>query len=182
MNSSHTTRIGRVLGLAALLSLGSAAAQGDAQYLFLRTPSDAITARVTGSSVTSPEVQLTRDGKNLRGRALGRVVFLGLNGNEVGGTVGSQLARLNIEHEGDVTEARGNFAGNLTTLSISPESLTGTVGACSYDLKATENGDYQGSRSCGGPPQRPVVVSIPPSLTEQGPEMTLATLALLLGR
>ncbi|HEX8440960.1 MAG TPA: hypothetical protein VF697_38110, partial [Archangium sp.] len=75
----------------------------------------------------------------------------------------------------------GTFAGNLTHLRLSREELTGTVGPCGYDLKATEDGGYQGSRSCGGPPERPVVLAIPPALAQQGPAMTLATLALLLG-
>ena len=93
------------------------------------------------------DVQLSRDGQNLRGRAYGKTVSLSLQDNEVGGTVGSQLARLNLETKGDVTEAQGNFAGSLTRLHLGPEAPTGTVGRCSYDLKATKNGDYQGKFS-----------------------------------
>jgi hypothetical protein len=181
MNPLHNRRIGRALGTAALLTLGTAGAQGQDQYLTLRTPQAAITARVTGDSVVSPDIQVTSDGKNLRGRAFDQVVFLSLDEDRVSGTVGSQLARLNLENENGVTEARGTFAGNLTNLRISEEGLTGTVGRCGYDLKATEDGGYQGSRSCGGVPQRPVVLDIPPALAQQGPAMTLATLALLLG-
>ncbi len=181
MKTLHTRLIGRALGTAALLALGAAVAQEQAQYLTLRTPQAAITARVTENSVTSPDVQVSSDGKNLRGRAFGQVVFLSLDGDGVGGTVGSQLARLSVENENGVTEARGTFAGNLTHLRLSHEGLTGTVGLCGYNLKAAEDGSYQGSRSCGGPPERPVVLAIPPALAQQGPAMTLATLALLMG-
>lgn len=181
MKPSYARRIGGALGTAALLTLGTAAAQGDDQYLFLRTPSAAITARVTGDSVTGPDVQLSRDGKTLRGRAFGQTVFLGLNGQELGGTVGQELTRLSFENDDGVTQARGTFYGRLAELNISKEGLTGTVGACSYDLKTTEDGSYTGSRSCGGPPERPVVLSIPPALAKQGPAMTLATLGLILG-
>ncbi len=170
----------RALATAALFTLGTAGAQGQDQYLTLRTPQAAITARIDGNSVVSPDVQITSDGKNLRGRAFGQVVFLDLDDNGVSGTVGSQLARLNLTDDKGVTEARGTFAGNLTHLRLSQEGLTGNVGRCGYDLKATEDGGYQGSRSCGGPPERPVALAIPPALAQQGPAMTLATLALLL--
>ena len=164
-----------------LVALGTAGAQGKDQYLSLRTPGSAITARVTDDSVSGPDLQLSRDGKTLRGRAFGQTVFLGLNGKELGGTVGRELTRLSFEDEDGVTYVRGSFYGRLSELSISEESFTGTVGACSYDLKATEDGGYRGSRSCDGLPERPVVLAIPPALARQGPAMTLATLALILG-
>lgn len=181
MDSSYTQRIGRALGMAALLVLGTAAAKSEDQYLFLRTPDAAITARVTSDSVSGPDLQLSRDGKTLRGRAFGRTVFLGLNGQELGGTVGQELTRLSFEEKDGVTHARGSFYGRLAELNISDEELTGTVGACSYELRATRGGSYVGSRSCGGIPQRPVMLSIPPALAQQGTAMTLATLGLLLG-
>jgi hypothetical protein len=181
MNSSYLKRIGRALGAASLLAVGAAGAQGPDQYLYLRTPNNAVTARVTGDSVVGPDLLLARDHKTLRGRAYGRVVFLGLNGNEVGGTVGGALSRLSFENKGSVLEAQGSFAGNLARLTLSTTELSGTVGACSYELEATEDGGYRGSRSCGGLPERPVALAIPPALARQGPAMTLATLALILG-
>jgi len=167
--------------MAALLAAGRAAAQGEDQYLYLRTPNAAISARVTEDGVSGPDVQLSRDGKTLRGRVFGQTVFLGLNGQELGGTVGQELTRLSFENKDGVTQARGSFYGRLAELNISKEALTGTVGMCSYDLKATEDGGYSGSRSCGGPPERPVMLAIPPALAQQGTAMTLATLGLILG-
>ncbi|HEX5752700.1 MAG TPA: hypothetical protein VFZ09_41230 [Archangium sp.] len=167
--------------MTALLAMGTAAAQGWDQYLYLRTPNAAITARVTGDSISSPDLQLSRDGKTLRGRAFGQTVFLGLNGKELGGTVGRELTRLSFEDHDGVTHARGSFYGRVSELNISAEELTGTVGACSYDLKATKDGSYVGSRSCGGVPERPVILDIPPALAKQGTAMTLATLGLILG-
>jgi hypothetical protein len=181
MKPSYAKRIGRSLGAASLLALGVAEAQGPDQYLYLRTPGAALTARVTEESVVAPDLQLARDNKTLRGRAYGRTVFLGLNGHEVGGTVGSELTRLRFENKGNVLEAQGSFGGNPARLTLSDTELSGTVGSCSYDLKATEDGGYQGSRSCGGVPERPVILAIPPTLSRQGPAMTLATLALILG-
>ncbi|WP_160174479.1 hypothetical protein [Archangium violaceum] len=181
MSSSNTQRIGRALGMTALLAVGTATAQGGKQYLYLRTPNAAITARVTGDSVSGPDLQLSRDGKTLRGRAFGQTVFLGLNGQELGGTVGRELTRMSFEDDNGVTRARGSFYGRLSELNLSKEELTGTVGPCSYDLKATKDGSYVGSRSCGGAPERPVILDIPPALAKQGTGMTLATLGLILG-
>ncbi|WNG13845.1 hypothetical protein [Cystobacter fuscus] len=183
MKPSNRKTRGQVLGVAAAaLAWGTAAtAQPQEQYLTLRTPQSAITARITGDSITSADIQLTRQGQELRGRMFGRVVFLGLEADEVGGTVGDQLTRLHLQERDGVTQARGNFLGTLMNLSLGPQSLTGSVGRCGYNLKVTPEGTYQGSRSCGGTPQRPVVLSLPPALTQQGPAMTLTTLAILLG-
>ena len=95
--------------------------------------------------------------------------------------MGGQLTRLRLQEQDGVTQARGNFLGTLMNLSLGPQSLSGSVGRCGYDLKATPEGTYEGSRSCGGMPQRPVVLSLPSALTQQGPAMTLATLAIVLG-
>lgn len=180
MKSSYAKRIGRTLGVASLLTLGAAGAQEPDPYLSLRTPNAALAARVTGDSVVGPDLALTRDHKTLRGRAFGRVVFLGLNGDEVGGTVGGELSRLSFEDKGDVLEARGSFGGHLSRLTLGPTGLSGTVGPCSYELEALGEGDYRGSRSCGGVPERPVVLTLPPALSRQGPAMTLAILSLIL--
>lgn len=194
-------RIGHALGAAALLALGTAGAQGTEsapapvqtkpeqttpekakdQYLFLRTPTAAVTLKVAGNDITGPDIQLSRQGDALRGRAFGRVVFLNLDDQKLGGTVGSSLTRLTFENKGQDLDVRGTFGGKLTHLTIGPEALNGSVGRCGYQLKANADGDYVGSRSCGGIPQQPVTLDIPPALKEQGTPMTLATLALLLG-
>jgi hypothetical protein len=181
MTSSHTRRRGPVLALATLLALGTASAEGKEQYLYLRTSRSAHSARITSDSVSSPYLRLSRDGKTLRGRAFGRVVFLGLNGQELGGTVGRVLTRMSFEEVDGVLQARGSFYGRPAELNLSAESLTGTLGSCSYELTVTRDGDYQGTRSCGDRPARPLLLAIPPALARQGPAMTLATLALMLG-
>lgn len=176
-------RIRLALGAACLCALGTAATAASpdgAQYLSLRTPQSAVTVRVEDNHFTSPDLQLVRDGDSVRGRAFGRVVFLGLQKDEVGGTVGSSLTRLHISEKDGVTTVRGNFIGALSDFQFGPQGLTGTVGRCAYELKATPEGSYQGSRSCGGPPQRPVVLDIPPALVKQGTPMTLTALALVL--
>lgn len=176
-------RIRLALGVAALCAVQTAAAadKDGSEYLTLRTPQRAITLQVAGDNLTSPDIQLTHDRDSLRGRAFGRVVFLQLKPDEVGGTVGNSLTRLLITEKGNVTTVRGNFVGGLSDFQLSPQSLEGKVGPCSYDLKATEEGSYEGSRSCGGLPQLPVVLDIPPSLVQQGSALTLATVALVLG-
>jgi hypothetical protein len=183
MNPPSVKRIRLALGVATLCAVQTAVAadKDGTEYLTLRTPQRAITLQVAGDNLTSPDIQLTRDHDNLRGRALGRVVFLQLKPAEVGGTVGNSLTRLLITEKGNVTTVRGNFAGGLSDFQLSPQSLEGKVGPCSYDLKATADGSYEGSRSCGGPPQLPVVLDIPPSLAQQGSAMTLATVTLVLG-
>ena len=117
-------RMGRVLGMAALLALGASGARADNPYLSLRTPEGVIVARVSEARIVGPDIRVTRDVKTLRGRAFGQTVFLGLNGNEVGGTVGRNLSRLSFEHNGEVLEAEGAFYGNFARLSLSArESL-----------------------------------------------------------
>jgi hypothetical protein len=167
--------------MATLLTLGTASAEGKRQYVYLRTPRAAHTARVTADSVSSPYLRLSRDGKTLRGRAFGRVVFLGLNGQELGGTVGRELTRMSFEERDGILQARGSFYGYPAELTLGADFLTATIGVCSYELMLTRDGDYQGSRSCGGLAQRPILLAIPPALARQGPAMTLATLVLILG-
>jgi hypothetical protein len=183
MKPFRMKRTGRVLGMATLLALGATGARADNPYLSLRTPEGVIVARVTAERIIGPDIHVTRDVKTLRGRAFGQTVFLGLNGNEVGGTVGRNLSRLSFEHEGEVLEAEGAFYGNFTRLSLSARGLSGSVGVCSYELKAIGQGVYRGSRICGGPLERPtpVVLVVPHTLVGQGPAMTLAALVLLLG-
>ena len=183
MNPPTAKRIRLALGVAVLSAFGTAAAadKGTTEYLTLRTPQRAITLQVVGDNFTSPDIQLTRDHDSLRGRAFGRVVFLNLKPDEVGGTVGNSLTRLLISDQGDVTTIRGNFIGGLSDFQLDPRALTGKVGPCSYDLKATEDGSYVGSRSCGGPPQLPVALDIPPSLAKQGAATTLALVTIVLG-
>ncbi len=177
-------RMGRVLGIAALLALGAPGARADNPYLSVRTPEGVIVARVSDTRIVGPDIRVTRDLKTLRGRAFGQTVFLGLNGNEVGGTVGRNLSRLSFESDGEVLEAEGAFYGNFMRLSLSARGLSGSVGLCSYDLKAVGQGVYRGSRTCGGPMERPepVIVVVPYTLVGQGPAMTLAALMLFLGR
>ncbi len=175
-------RMGRVLGMAALLVLGASGARAANPYLSLRTPEGVIVARVSEARIVGPDIRVTRDVKTLRGRAFGQTVFLGLNGNEVGGTVGRNLSRLSFEHEGEVLKAEGAFYGNLARLSLSARGLSGSVGACSYELNAIGQGVYRGSRICGPLEQSvPVVLVVPHTLVGQGPAMTLAALMLLLG-
>lgn len=176
-------RIRLVLAGAALSVLGTAALASpsdEAEHLTLRTPQGAYTIRVDDTHLSSADLQLIRDADSVRGRAYGQVVFLGLKDQEVGGTVGSSLARLHLSERDGVTTARGNFGGSLSNFQLSREGLTGTVGRCAYALKATPEGSYQGSRSCGGIPERPVVLDIPSALARQGAPMTIAALALVL--
>ncbi len=179
-NVKRTVR--RALTLAAVLALGTATAKDEERpYLFLRTPQNAFTVQVTGKDINSADFQLTHDGKSLRGRAFDQVVFLSLGEDTVGGTVGSQLARLRLQDKDGTTQVKGNFMGSLVDFSVGPQGLTGVLGRCGYELKANANGLYEGSRSCGGIPQRPVLLSIPENLTQQGTPLTVATLAMLLG-
>ncbi len=175
-------RMSRALGMAAFVVLGASGARAANPYLSLRTPEGVIVARVSDARIVGPNIRITRDVKTLRGSAFGRTVFLGLNGNEVGGTVGRELSRLSFEHKGDVLEAEGAFYGNFTRLSLSAQGLSGMVGTCSYELKAIGQGVYRGSRTCGDPLERPtpVVLVVPYTLVGQGPAMTLAALMLFL--
>lgn len=177
-----TKRRSRAVAVGVLLGAGMALAAPEAQYLTLRTPQNAYTVQVTDRALTSADIQLSHVGTEVRGRMFDQVVFLDVAADRVTGTVGNRITRLNFrEKDEGVTEVQGNFLGRLTHLSLGPRAFTGYVGNCGYDLKVTPEGAYEGSRSCGGLPQRPVVLTLPQTLTQQGPAMTLLTLALMLG-
>ncbi len=168
------------LASAALLACGVAAAQeGNNSYLFLRTPGTTMSARVTSNDITGPDFQLFHSREALRGRAYGRVVSLEIEENQIGGLIGGLLVRMNLEKKDGVMHVQGTFAGQITRFQIGPEELKGRVGTCSYELKAS-NQRYEGWRSCGGMPEYPVYVEIPPTLTQSGTPTTMAALALLL--
>lgn len=180
----------RTLLLASLLAAGLASAQPSAQppqdsgpqYLYLRTPANAVTARVTPQGITSPEFQVNLSPNAVRGRAFGRPVDLSLNTdkNEITGIFGQGPVNLRLKDEGTYIEADGMFGGQISNLRLSNEELTGTVGRCSYQLRV-EGKQYQGSRSCGSGVESPVVVTIPPALTQSN-EQLIAALALLLAQ
>ncbi|XXF78585.1 hypothetical protein P2318_02160 [Myxococcaceae bacterium GXIMD 01537] len=171
----------RSLLAAGLLAGGVALAQ-EPGYLHLRTPGASVTARVSPTEITGPEFQLSHTPDFIRGRAYGRPVRLEIKDSEIGGLFGELPVRLKLEREDDgALKARGLFAGVPTRLELDAEELKGTVGVCSYELKAKDL-RYEGWRSCGGPPEFPVFVEVPPSLTRSGPATTLAAVALFLAQ
>ncbi len=167
------------LSSAGLLASGVASAQETGAYLFLRAPGTTVTARVTPTDITGPDFQLSHSREALRGRAYGRVVSLDIEKDGVGGLVGGLPVRLTLKEKDGALHAQGTFAGETTRFQIGPEELKGRVGTCSYELKATAQ-RYEGWRSCGGPPEYPVFVEIPPTLTQSGTPTTMAALGLLL--
>jgi hypothetical protein len=152
------------------------------QYLDLRTPGSAVTARVTPQGITSPELQLDVSPTTLRGRAFGRPVDLTLkqDQNSITGMYGMSPVNLRLKNNGVAIQANGMFAGQLSNLKLSKEELSGTVGRCSYQLKAKDQ-QYEGSRSCGFGLENPVSVSIPPALAQSN-EQVIAALSVLLAQ
>jgi len=169
------------LGASGLLLSGVALAE-EPGYLRLQTPGSSITARVTERDITGPDLQLSHSADAMRGRAYGRVVSLQIEDELIGGLLGSLPVRMKLEKAEDGgLKARGTFAGVSTNLEIGREELKGRVGNCSYELKAKEQ-RYEGWRSCGGTPEFPVFVEIPPSLARSGAPTTMAAVALLLAQ
>jgi hypothetical protein len=167
---------------AALLAGGVAFAQ-ESGNLHLRTPTSSVTARVAERDITGPDIQLSFAPDSMRGRAYGRAVNLQISDGLIGGLVGDQPVRLRLERDEDgELEARGTFAGTSMNLELDREELKGRVGNCAYELEATKEQRYEGWRSCGGPPEYPVFLEIPPSLARSGNATTLAAVALLLAQ
>ena len=165
-----------------LLAGAPALAAEPAQYLDLRTPNASLTARVTGSGLSSPDLQLGFTEDALRGRAFGRPVNVTLGDDRIGGIYRGGPVDIRLTETGDTLEARGSFGGQLTNIKLNPQGLTGTVGRCSYQLKAAPQADrYQGSRSCGYGVENPVTLSIPPAIAESD-EQLVATLSIVLGQ
>jgi len=167
---------------AGLLAGGVAVAQEGSGNLHLRTPTSSVTARVTESDITGPDLQLSHAPDAMRGRAYGRTVSLQIKDDLIGGLIGDQPVRLRLEKDEDgELEAKGTFAGTYMNLELDREELKGRVGNCAYELEAREQ-RYEGWRSCGGPPEYPVFLEIPPSLARSGNATTLAAIALLLAQ
>jgi hypothetical protein len=166
-----------MLGLLA----GAPALAQPTQYLDLRTPVTALTARVTESGLSSPQLQLGITDDALRGRAFGRTVNVTLKDDRIGGIYGAGPVNLKVTENGDTLEARGTFGGQITNFKVSPKELSGTVGRCSYELKASQEDRYQGWRSCGYGLENPVSLSIPPGLADDD-EQLMATLSIVLAQ
>lgn len=165
-----------------LLASAPALAEAPTQYLDLRTPATALTARVTRDGLSSPELQLGITEKEVRGRAYGEPIELSLKEGHVGGVYRGGPVDLRLKEEGTTLEARGSFGGQLTNFQVSPQGLTGTVGRCSYQLKASKEKDrYQGTRSCGAGIENPVFLSIPPAIAENDAKL-VATLSIVLAQ
>ncbi|ATB44867.1 hypothetical protein [Corallococcus macrosporus] len=165
---------------AALLAASAAWAE-PVQYLDLRTPRVALNARVTGQDVSSPDLQLGFSDEALRGRAFGLPLNLSFDAARIRGIYGSGPVDLRLTQEQGALRAKGTFGGQLTDFQVTPQTLKGDVGRCSYELKASEDGRYQGWRSCLAGLENPVSLSIPPALGNDDARL-VATLALILSR
>jgi len=165
----------------ALLTAGAAVAQPPVQYLDLRTPRVALNARVTDRDISSPDLQLGFGGDALRGRAFGRPINVTLDDARIRGIYGSGPVDLKMTQEEGALRAKGTFGGQLTDFRVTPQTFTGDVGRCSYQLTASEEGRYQGWRSCLAGLENPVSLSIPPAIGNDDARL-VATLALILSR
>ncbi|QSQ20942.1 hypothetical protein JY651_37845 [Pyxidicoccus parkwayensis] len=175
MKTSHLLLLGLLTGAPAL-------ADTPTQYLDLRTPAVALTARVTKEGLSSPELQLGLTENALRGRAFGQPIDVTLKEDHVGGIYRGGPVNLKLTEEGDTLQAKGSFGGQITNFKVSPESITGTVGRCSYQLKAAAEKDrYQGTRSCGFGIENPVNLSIPPAIAADDARL-VATLSIVLAQ
>jgi hypothetical protein len=175
MKTSRLLLLGLLAGTPAL-------AGSPTQYLDLRTPATALTARVTHEGLSSPELQLGLTEDTLRGRAFGGTVNVTLKEDHVGGIYRGGPVDLKLKEEGNALEARGSFGGQLTNFKVSPQAITGTVGRCSYQLKAAQEQDrYQGTRSCGFGIENPVTLSIPPAIAANDSRL-VATLSIVLAQ
>ncbi|QQR44958.1 hypothetical protein JKA73_02060 [Myxococcus xanthus] len=173
-------RTSRIFTVALFAAAGSAWAQ-PVQYLDLRTPRVALNARVTDRDLTSPDLQVGFSDGSLRGRAFGRPLNLTLDAARIRGIYGSGPVDLRMTQEEGALRAKGTFGGQLTDFQVTPQTFKGDVGRCSYQLKASEEGRYQGWRSCLAGLENPVSLSIPPAIGGDDARL-VATLALILSR
>lgn len=176
-----SARVVGSLAAAGVLAWGVALAEEDVDHLYLQTPGISISAKVTNTDITGPQLQLSHSPEAIRGRAYERPVNLQINDKVIGGLIGNLPVRLTLDEQPDFIGAKGTFAGIYTDLKIGRDGLTGRVGNCSYELKAKVE-RYEGWRSCGGPPEYPVFVEVPPALARNGAPTTVAGVALLLAQ
>lgn len=169
-----------------LLCLGTAAGAQDMKgerFLRLQTPAQDVQVEVSRGSIVGSGFQLVRDEDTVRGRAVGRSVFLRVQEDEteLDGLVGAQPTWIaSTRKEDGRLRLEGTYAGGPLHLTLGPTELSGTVGPCTYDLEF-EDEAYTGMRVCGGERQPTWVFLTPTELPEQLSPMLVTALVVLLG-
>ncbi|NMO20247.1 hypothetical protein HPC49_23095 [Pyxidicoccus fallax] len=134
--------------------------------------------RLEGADITGPtsSLRLVEDG--LHGRFRTRPVSLQWSHQEMTGSVGQLVTRLQLA-EGDDTRVWGTFAGLTLDLTEDGTWLHGRVGLCAYALK--RDGDtLRGMRDCGTQLERDIEVSFPQALATRPVGERAALMALVL--
>lgn len=138
-------------------------------------PYDNYNLRLQGDEVVSRDLQLHRDGTELRGRVLGATAQLTLKKDGASGVIAGRPVNLKVRKEGDTLLAEGGFIDGPVTLRWSPKELHVYINQCRYELTYTE-GWYEGRRSCDSRLLPPVRFSVPPQLLERSPAEQAALL------
>jgi hypothetical protein len=131
--------------------------------LSVRGVASPLSVRVTGDEVLGmmPEVGIARDGRELRGQALGAPVMVGIGVHQAAGVFRTGPVDVRRDPGSNGLVVAGLFGGVAGLLALSPERFNGNLGACSWDLR-WDGKAYAGSRDCG--PASPMSVELPASL------------------
>jgi hypothetical protein len=151
--------------------------------LTISAPRTGVTLRLTSSSLTGPNLQLGRSGRQLRGRFRNQPIEVRWTDDRVSGQVGPGAPlNLQVQKTDQGLRVEGMFGGIRSHFTLGFGIFEGRVGRCDYHMVAS-GGPYEGERTCErGVPER-VTLSIPASLAQASPGELVAVLsAALLGQ
>jgi len=136
--------------------------------------------RVTDTEMLGlyPDFAISREGNELRGRALGLPVILGFHDGQGAGVYRGMPFSVYAQRTPWGIHVTGNFGGSLSDFQLSRDRLVGRVGVCGWDLR-WDGEQYTGSRGCGTLIQ-PVSVLLPASMVGWSDEEVGAALGLLM--
>jgi len=173
-------RLARSIGcalLASFVTLGACATSGSPHDLVLTSAGIARSVRVDEARMFGPDIEINRFDDGYRGRWLGRVIDVRVEGDRVRGAVDTQPVDLHITESEAGLGVRGLVAGRLGRLELSDERLSGFFGACGYDLQHVAGSRaYRGWR-CGA---ADAVVRLPENWAARPAAVRAVLLALLL--
>ena len=149
------------IGMSRVSLAGAPPAPGDRMQV--HAVDDTIDVRVTLEGLVGPDVQVSRLGTELRGRAFHQTVQLSWGSDRITGTVADGPVDLKVVSVGDGIRIEGLYAGLLGNLRISPHEIEGSVGACTYSLRRVGE-RFEGQHGCRSHPIELANVVLPASL------------------
>lgn len=147
-----------------------------AHYFTLRTHGTTQQARLEGTRLHGPDVDVVKLEDGYRGQAYIRLIDLRVEDDRIIGMVGPGRTELYVSEIPDGLRVEGLYAGSLGRLELRSDEIAGSLGRCTFDLLRTSTRGfwYEGRAVCGGS-----VMSAQLALPDELPKRPLLERALL---